>query len=57
VIGALLVVLSIALGWFFLPRDGEPDRWMMLPFFETSIPLLIVIGFAVGLTMLAEFIL
>jgi len=54
VIGALLVVLSIALLWLSLPRNGQPHRWMGLPLLETAIPLLVVVGFATGLTMLAE---
>lgn len=53
-VGALLVVLSIALLWLFLPRNGQPHRWMALPFFETGIPLVIIMSFAAGLTMVIE---
>lgn len=56
-VGALLVVLSIALLWFFLPRNGQPHRWMALPFFETGIPLAIIMSFSAGLTMVIERIL
>ncbi|MBR0845514.1 hypothetical protein JQ607_35450 [Bradyrhizobium liaoningense] len=52
--GALLVVLSVAVLWFFLPRSGQPHRWMAIPLIDTAVPLLIIIGLATGLTMLAE---
>ncbi|SFH98213.1 hypothetical protein [Bradyrhizobium sp. cf659] len=55
-IGALLVVLSIALLWFFLPRHGQPHRWMALPFIETAVPLLVVMAFTGGLTMVIEYV-
>jgi hypothetical protein len=56
VIGAALIVLSIALLWFFLPRNGQPNRLMALPFMGSAVPLLIVSAFAIGLTMLAEYV-
>ncbi|MGX4805514.1 hypothetical protein [Bradyrhizobium guangdongense] len=52
--GALLVFLSGALLWFFLPRNGEPHRLMAIPFVDAAVPLVIIIGFATGLTLLAE---
>jgi hypothetical protein len=51
VVGAFLIVLSVVLLWFFLPRNREPHRWMALPFFETGIPLAIIMSFSAGLTM------
>ena len=53
--GALLLVLSVAMLWFFVPRNGQPHRWMGIPLVDTAVPLLIIIGFATGLTMLAEY--
>lgn len=52
--GALLVVLSGAMLWFFLPRNGEPHRWMAIPFVDAAVPLVVIIGLALGLTLLAE---
>ncbi|QIP09512.1 hypothetical protein FJN17_34410 [Bradyrhizobium symbiodeficiens] len=53
-IGILPVVLAIALLWVFLPRDGQPHRWMALPFFETGIPLVIIMALSAGLTIVIE---
>ncbi|MBR0931691.1 hypothetical protein JQ561_34205 [Bradyrhizobium diazoefficiens] len=53
-IGAFLVVLSVALLWVFLPRNGQSHRWMELPFFETGIPLVIIMSFSAGLTMVID---
>ncbi|WP_271546220.1 hypothetical protein [Bradyrhizobium sp. CCBAU 45321] len=50
-IGAFLIVLSAVLLWFFLPRNRQSHRWMALPFFETGIPLAIIMSFSAGLTM------
>ncbi|WP_404548984.1 hypothetical protein [Bradyrhizobium diazoefficiens] len=33
---------------------GQSHRWMALPFFETAVPLLVVMGFAAGLTLVIE---
>ena len=55
-IGAFLVVLSIALLWLFVLRNGQPHRWMALPLFETGIPLVIVLSFSAGLTMMIDHI-
>ncbi|WP_193760698.1 hypothetical protein [Bradyrhizobium yuanmingense] len=52
--GAFLVVFSIVLLWFFLPRNGQSHRWMALPFFETGIPLAIIMSFSAGLTMVVD---
>ncbi|MBR0855423.1 hypothetical protein [Bradyrhizobium liaoningense] len=38
VTGARLLVLSVAVLWFFLPRAGQPHRWMAIPLIDTAIP-------------------
>ncbi|MGW1423363.1 hypothetical protein ACWAT4_24960 [Bradyrhizobium manausense] len=47
--------LMVATSW--LPRNGPPYRWTVLPFFETRTSLLIVAVFTAGLTMVIEHVL
>ncbi|MDF0496979.1 hypothetical protein GPL17_23700 [Bradyrhizobium yuanmingense] len=53
-VGAFLVVFSVVLLWFFLPRNGQSHQWMALPFFDTGIPKAIVMSFSAGLTMVID---
>jgi hypothetical protein len=55
VVGTGLVVLSLGLLWFFMPRQGQSSKWMAVPFVESLVPLTIVVAFTVGVTMLAEY--
>ncbi|WP_143278721.1 hypothetical protein [Bradyrhizobium sp. Y36] len=50
----ILLIMAIAHLWLFMPRNGQPHRSMGLPFFETAIPLVIVMALSAGLTMVVE---
>ena len=54
VIGVALVVSSIAVFWFFFPRNRQSHPLMELPFAGSLVPLYIVSAFAIGATMLLE---
>jgi hypothetical protein len=49
--GAILVVASIAVLWFFFPKRGQPHPLMRLRLMQSLVPLAIVSGLALGATM------
>jgi hypothetical protein len=49
--GVILVLASAAALWFFLPKRGQSNALLRLPLMQSLVPLAIVTGFALGVTM------
>jgi hypothetical protein len=47
--GVVVVALSAAALWYFLPRKGKVHPWVVAPYLESLIPLAIMMGFTLGL--------
>ena len=49
--GLVLVIVSVAVFWYFMPKRGRRNRLLDLPFVESLVPLAVVSGIALGVTM------
>jgi hypothetical protein len=50
--GVVLFAAAIAMVWHFKPREGQINRWVMMPVFQSAIPITITTAAAVGLAMI-----
>jgi hypothetical protein len=52
VLGLLLFAGAVALFWALLPSRGQVNRWATMPILESVLPLLIIGGGAIGLSLI-----
>jgi hypothetical protein len=55
--GALALVVSLAVFWYFMPRDGKVHRWVIAPYVESALPLAIMTLFVLGLAAIGAAVL
>jgi uncharacterized membrane protein YedE/YeeE len=51
ILGALLIGFSAWSFWRLLPRDGKVHWVVTAPYLESFLPLMIISGFSIGITM------
>ena len=49
--GVILVLASAGVLWLFLPKRGQSHAMLRLPLMQSLVPLAIVSGLALGVTM------
>jgi uncharacterized membrane protein len=51
-IGIVILAGSIALFWWLLPTEGKISRWATMPVLESALPLTVVGGIAIGISLM-----
>jgi hypothetical protein len=50
--GLVLFAAAVAMLWRFKPREGQVNRWVTMPILQSTIPITITAGAALGLAMI-----
>jgi len=52
ILGLLITGVSGGTFWYLLPKNGEVHRLVTMPFLDQLLPVTLVSGLAIGITML-----
>jgi hypothetical protein len=50
--GVVIAIASTALFWWLLPTGDKINRWATMPILESVLPILVVVGWAMGIAFL-----